>query len=603
MRSEIIKPIVAFFSISFLFFGSNLLIMSYSQSSVPSQGQEELSPQLQQQQPQLQQQGLSANMTTLLPGGPVAPISPTRPPVGLPSPPPPQQHISSESEVGARPCVVSLNRFLNLKSADVGRIFPEWKPVNDPVNRILAVLEGRVTDAEVAFHDVPISHYSHDMTFDVRPDATPDNRYTNLLGVQIDPKTGQRSQQQEIEVEWESGLGAANSGNPLTSLNKAGQSGGFFSAGHQRGQMLSFWPTPGDRVHVEGLWIWDRGHPPALTEIHPPRLVATQRQLLSTVNPDPSKFSLSYSTEIDIFASGDTGAYYNNRPGVPAFVQKVPMNIRDYTFTMNHIIPKPSPSSQLKWLVVKAPGDTFPGNPIITPSGPNSVRITIPWSSTGAPNTAVFARTIHLYWEGGGAVNGVAPTYKPNTYQVVLQNVKVNDDEESGPFNDGEYRLFANVGSEWFFLNEIPRVSNILDEGVGDLASGESFAINKPFLVTLPPGSGAFRIHNDGWEADGIDTVMGRLIDQNHACDSALKSALNNIMFSYSVGYHGCRDDPVGIVNRIYSTTTANAATGQVTRAPSQGPIFTEDPCGNTNPNNDYVLQYRIDKIDRVLTR
>jgi hypothetical protein len=190
MRSEIIKPIVAFFSISFLFFGSNLLIMSYSQSSVPSQGQEELSPQLQQQQPQLQQQGLSANMTTLLPGGPVAPISPTRPPVGLPSPPPPQQHISSESEVGARPCVVSLNRFLNLKSADVGRIFPEWKPVNDPVNRILAVLEGRVTDAEVAFHDVPISHYSHDMTFDVRPDATPDNRYTNLLGVQIDPKTG-----------------------------------------------------------------------------------------------------------------------------------------------------------------------------------------------------------------------------------------------------------------------------------------------------------------------------------------------------------------------------------------------------------------------------
>jgi hypothetical protein len=181
--------------------------------------------------------------------------------------------------------------------------------------------------------------------------------------------------------------------------------------------------------------------------------------------------------------------------------------------------------------------------------------------------------------------------------------VKVNDDEETGPFNDGEYRLFAHVGSEWFFLNEIPRVSNILDGGVGDLASGESFAINKRFLVTLPPGSGTFRVHTDGWEADGIDTVMGRLIDQNHACDSALKSALNNIMFSYSVGYHGCRDDPVGIVNRIYSTTTANAATGQVTRAPSQGSIFTEDPCGNTNPNNDYVLQYRIDKIDRVLTR
>jgi hypothetical protein len=587
MRSEIIKPIVAFFSISFLFFGSNVVMMSsYSQpQGVPSQGGELA--------PQLQQQGPSANMTKLVPGGPVAPISPTRPPVGLPSPPPPQQHISSESEVGARPCVVSLNRFLNLKSADVGRIFPEWKSVNDPANRILAVLEGRVTDAEVAFHDVPISHYTHDMTFDVRPDATPDNRYTNLLGIQIDPKTGQRSQQQEIEVEWETGLAAANSGNPLTSLNKAGQSGGFFSAGHQRGQMLSFWPTPDDHVHVEGLWIWDRGHPPALTEIHPPRLVATERQLLSQVPIRP--VGNPFGTEIDVFASGDSGAYYNNRPSQPAFVQKVPMNIRDYTFTMNHIIPKPSPTSQLKWLVVKAPEDTFPGNPTIITSGARGVTVIIPWRSSGAPDTAVFARTIYLYWNG--IPSGMPSYYKPNTYQVVLQNVKVNDDEDSLPFNDGEYRLFANVGSEWFFLNEIPQVSNILDAGVGDLTGGESFAINKRFLVALPPGSGTFRVHTDGWEADGIDTVMGRLIDQNHACDSALKSSLNNIMFSYSVGYHGCRDDPVGNVNRIYNPITANAAAGQVIKAPSQGGIFTEDPCGNTNPNNDYVLQYRIDKI------
>jgi hypothetical protein len=593
MRSEIIKLTVAFFSISFLFFGSNIIMMSgYAEpQGEPSQG-EELAPQLLLQQPQ------PTIMPAGFPGNPNPPVAQQPGSALSPTGPGPRAHFSSEADPGKK-CTITLNRFLNFKSADVGPLFPAWKPVNDPANRILAVLEGTVTDAEVAWHDVPISHYSHDMTFHVRPDATRDNRYTNLLGVQIDPRTGQRSQQQEIEVEWETGLGAANSGNPFTSLNKAGQSGGLFSAGHTRGQMLSFWPTQGDRVHVEGLWVWDRGHAErgALTEIHPPRLVATQRHLLSTVNPDPSKFALSYSTEIDVFASGDTGAYYNNRPGVPAFVQKVPMNIRDYTFTMNHIIPKPSPTSQLKWLVVKASGDTFPGNPAITPSGANGVRITVPWSSTGAPNTAVFARTIHLYWEGGGAVNGVAPTYKPNTYQVVLQNVKVNDDEDSVRFSDGEYRLFANVGSEWFFLNEIPRVSNILDEGVGDIENGESFAINKRFLVTLPPGSGTFRVHTDGWEADGIDIVMGRLIDQNRACDSALAGALNNIMFSYSIGYHGCRDDPVGIINRIYSTATANAATGQVTRESSQGPLFTEDPCGNTDPNNDYVLQYIINKI------
>ena len=138
-------------------------------------------------------------------------------PQGVPTPP--QQHLSSEADPGKR-CTITLNRFANLASAEVGLIFPAWKPVNDPGNRNLAVLAGTVKDAEVAFHDVPISHYTHDMTFKVEPDPTPDNRYTNLLGIQIDPKTGKRSQQQEIEVEWESGLGAANPGNPLTPRNK-----------------------------------------------------------------------------------------------------------------------------------------------------------------------------------------------------------------------------------------------------------------------------------------------------------------------------------------------------------------------------------------------
>jgi hypothetical protein len=85
---------------------------------------------------------------------------------------------------------------------------------------------------------------------------------------------------------------------------------------------------------------------------------------------------------------------------------------------------------------------------------------------------------------------------------------------------------------------------------------------------------------------------MCRLRDRSY-----LKSALNNIMFSYLVGVAGCRDDPVGIVNRIYSTAIATAAAGQVIKAPSQGDIFTEDPCGNTNPNNDYVLQYHIQNL------
>jgi hypothetical protein len=50
MGQEIIKVIFAFFSISLLLFGGNLLMVSYSQQKVQSEG-EGVPPHLQQQQP------------------------------------------------------------------------------------------------------------------------------------------------------------------------------------------------------------------------------------------------------------------------------------------------------------------------------------------------------------------------------------------------------------------------------------------------------------------------------------------------------------------------------------------------------------------------
>jgi hypothetical protein len=60
---KLIKVILAFFSVSFLLFGSNVVMMSYAQpQGLPSQGGG-LAPQLQQQQ---QQQPPSSNATTQL---------------------------------------------------------------------------------------------------------------------------------------------------------------------------------------------------------------------------------------------------------------------------------------------------------------------------------------------------------------------------------------------------------------------------------------------------------------------------------------------------------------------------------------------------------
>src|SRR5206468_1620869 len=98
----------------------------------------------------------------------------------------------------------------------------------------------------VSEEDFPLTHHTHDFTFNVRPDAA----YQDLLGVQVHPG-GRETAQESIEVEWESGLGAANPGNPLAEPNARFESGGCFSSGHRRGALLWNWPTQDDRVHVE----------------------------------------------------------------------------------------------------------------------------------------------------------------------------------------------------------------------------------------------------------------------------------------------------------------------------------------------------------------
>src|SRR5262249_19341267 len=150
--------------------------------------------------------------------------------------------------------------------------------------------------------------------------------------------------------------------------NEAGHNCGFFSEGHRRRELFWHWPTVGDHVHVEGYWIFDRGHPPARTEIHPPRLVATQRQLPALLELAGPGGGFVVATQADVFASGDGGALNNNRPNVPSFVRRVPMREKDYTFKIMHNHPPPTRTAQLQWRVDLHDGDTFPREiiPLIT---------------------------------------------------------------------------------------------------------------------------------------------------------------------------------------------------------------------------------------------
>ena len=170
-------------------------------------------------------------------------------------------------------------------ATDLARGNPEWKAIiidpNHPLpNNPPSILEGFVqpppetevsTDqapSEVAEEDLPWNHYTHDFTVRVIPDSA----YFHLLSSWVN-SDGSVSVHGEMEVEWENG----------SLMDEGGR--------YQRtlGAVPEFvWPAVGDRVWVEGRWIFDCGHPNVSddsdtahvqfsSEIHPPRALVSFR--------------------------------------------------------------------------------------------------------------------------------------------------------------------------------------------------------------------------------------------------------------------------------------------------------------------------------------
>jgi hypothetical protein len=465
---------------------------------------------------------------------------------------PPKQHRSTEGDNYREAWTPKLSAMGFSGTPELGKVLPEWLPVPDPRNP--AILEGIVVEhPKVSFEDMPINHYTHDVCFQVVPDSTPDRRYQNLLGIRVF-ENGSEQEQQTIEVEWECGLGASNDGNPLAGQNRLGIGMQFFAGGyHARRDTIWNWPTTDDWVHVEGNWIWDRGHPPSKTEIHPPRLVAIRRALPACV---VSKYSgrLVFATRIDIFASADGGALWNNFSDAPAFVQRVPINDRDYIFDMEHRLSRPSPAAKLRWHEDVHNGDSFDAPVTITdfPVGKPDyampyINIQIPWKSKNQPDTRIFARTIYVYWDEGNGIHQSIPVRK------VLVDIKGLEVKKTHDIGDGEYRAFVEVGGNWLFANEFMNVNNVLDEGLGDVG-GDSFnPINKEFAIYLLPGQ-RFRVHAGGWEADGVNDVFGKLIDPYASYDESSRVWFDDNLVTDMVGLSGSEDDPIGEVNTFWDS-------------------------------------------------
>lgn len=159
-------------------------------------------------------------------------------------------------------------------------------------NRPNIFVTGGVWETHVSNEDVYFDHYSHDNTFKVILDDKfydLNSRSNNKFKFNNEPnnQTGKDKLLMEMELE----IGTANDG----------RTDRF---------PIQFWPFRGDRLSMEGRYIFDCGHPPPRTEIHPPSSMAFTRiqpMIFKSIGNDPL-----LASQTSIFINGAGGVFTPN---------------------------------------------------------------------------------------------------------------------------------------------------------------------------------------------------------------------------------------------------------------------------------------------------
>ncbi|MEJ7638813.1 MAG: hypothetical protein WKF75_12775 [Singulisphaera sp.] len=276
-----------------------------------------------------------------------------------------------------------------INAAGIGDIpEPGWVWV-DPSQKYESVT-GVVTKSHVTHTDFPAAHDSHDQNTEIMVDKDPNDPtktlYDNLLSI--------ANPDGKIEVEWETGIRPDE---------------------HEGdGAVPIFprwvWPSVGDRVWVEGNWIYDAGHPCVRqagdgppedcpdtvpddgipryrSEIHPPRAFATMRDLIT---PMPGTGGVPVRVVgTDLYIHGDGGYATEVLNGGQGLIlggghstRTTPIDV-DFDFDIR-IPARPSATAVLVVSVSDGPGNTVTVAPVLTPDQDrNLVHVRIPLAGTG----------------------------------------------------------------------------------------------------------------------------------------------------------------------------------------------------------------------------
>ncbi|HEX2015803.1 MAG TPA: hypothetical protein VGN69_03835, partial [Solirubrobacteraceae bacterium] len=430
---------------------------------------------------------------------------------------------------------------------------PEWVFVDaSKTSDHVKLVEGSASLVHTADEDLPESHTSYDLDFDISPDAL----YTGLLSG--DPNANPDAQ-----------------GHPQGNGNYARDAD--FAKLHvewESGAVPSFvWPTEGDRIKLWGQWAWDCGHwgqgittnqsdpqgsligtgdyflPGQIEGSSPSRLRGEQTELHPMqgliVTRKASWSSPTAATETDAFISSDgTHAYAEERcsaglsPGAglpgPAPVGGLPAFGPDFSACVNNPAnqhqdihgrsyeflvpapPRPAPDAQLtlrEQPVVSAAG--FTEQQTQTPDGV-LVKVAAPALDDGA--THAFGARYYVGWQMPDASPaGPAPAHLRVTIKSILVNHSLAEPNSNHPTvaglpGIGRYNLYLDANGYWNFLGGRAPEPNDTSwvPGLGMVQDGQSFPVDREIDFFVPPGA-PVRLDVSGRECDlpRMDPCLG----------------------------------------------------------------------------------------------
>ena len=384
-------------------------------------------------------------------------------------------------------------------------------------------VSGFVARSHVAYNDTPANHDSHDQNINVIVDPGQAGLLSSVGGNSAGLEPGDAGYApDEIEVEWETGIDTDDEPDVRTG---DGVNGIF---------RRWFWPSKGDRVWVNGHWVFDCGHATTVavesgsedryrTEIHPPRAVAAMRNQMS---PLPG----TGTTPVPVTA---TDLFIHGRGGFATEDLNCGMNIiiGDHGSTCGRSTPPPESEykftpidTDFQFYVCLPPKPaaaqfayTFEPGPLNTVTDATAVvrvelvatssavegaacahtdarfedlddnwmaKVTVPLGGTGVPGDAVYARRIDAGWVFP-AVNPVtASADAPKRLRVTVDQMDLYNDEDDSAVtsNDGELTMFwANLDRAKVREAVDPSLPPVLDREwirLSDFTSGDANNMN-----------------------------------------------------------------------------------------------------------------------------